>query len=98
MKEFFGDLWRTFFPSTMELAGSMRKGFVKEFGSSYGEMIMEYFTEFGNRLKRCIAERSLAPMWGSTWDPVAWCDEVRMVMRYYPLLTTNPDSDPTWRE
>lgn len=38
---------------------------------------MRYFSELIERLKRCIKERSLSPLWGETWDPMAWEIETR---------------------
>lgn len=48
----------------------------------------KYFSELIDRLKRCVKERSLSPLWGETWDPTAWENEVRNFVLYYPLFTT----------
>lgn len=87
-------MYRSVVPSAIEMAESFKKGFLHQAGRSWGDALLTFFSEFLARVRRCIAEKSFSPLWGVTWDPVNWCDEVRMVMRYYPLLTTIKDVSP----
>lgn len=98
LREFVGELWEAFFPSVVDLAKSMRTGFLKAVGDNYGKKVLEFFTELGARLKRCVKEASFAPLWGTTWDPGEWMSEARAVVRYYPLLSAAGDASPSCEE
>jgi len=75
-------------PSIEEMASGLRKGVVLETAKDVARAIVQFFSELVSRLKACVAERSIQPLFGKTWDPVAWCDETRNVMIYYTLLTS----------
>jgi len=80
VREFFGDVWGNIFPSVVDMAQGLRKGFVVASGRAWGEAILHFLTELAGRLRRCVLEKSLSPLWGVTWDPLLWCDEVRSTM------------------
>jgi hypothetical protein len=67
-------------------------------GKNWGEAILAFLHELAARLKRCVSERSFSPLWGVTWDPICWCEEVRVTMQNYPLLTTSGDASPDVKE
>ncbi len=88
VRAFFSEFWQTFIPSFEEMAAGLKKGLIIESAKSVAQSIAKYFSELIDRLKRCVKEKSLSPLWGETWDPTAWENEVRNFVLYYPLLTT----------
>jgi hypothetical protein len=70
------------------MASGMKKGLVIESAKSVAQALMRYFSDLIERLKRCVKEKSVSPLWGETWDPMAWESEIRNFVLYYPLLTT----------
>jgi len=60
---------------------------------SIAESIVLGISSLLKRLRSCIKTRSFAPLWGPDWDPQSMISELEALMAYYPVLTTNSDSD-----
>lgn len=92
LREFFGEIWNSFVPGVTEILEGLKKGVLLESGRSFGRLAVDFFEEFATRVRRCIRERSFAPLWGETWDPDGWIADVRAMIRWFPLLTTPANS------
>ncbi len=75
------------------LLSETRVSLLRESGKTLAQSILAGVTEVITRIRRCVIERSLTPIWGVMWDPRRWVVDVESMITYYPLLTGNGSDD-----
>lgn len=58
------------------------------------DQVISVFAECIRRIKACIDQRSMSPLWGPEWDPVIWCRYARAYMAHYGILAVTGQSRP----
>lgn len=74
-------------PNVYSIVCEARSFLTKEAGVTLGRSLLAGVNEVILRLKRCVEERSLTPLWGESWDPRRWVRTIEGMITYYPILT-----------
>jgi len=77
-----------------DLVGSTRVAMFRKCGTDIAVVVMSSVQEIFTRIKSAFQTGSFAPLWGITWDPERWVDEVSSIMSYHVLLSCVPGIVP----
>lgn len=94
LKETLKEMADTVLLPVMDLIKATRFAFFKNAGDSLAKLLIEGITTIFSRIKSAFELKSMAPLFGSKWNPAEWVAEVEGNMTYYPLLTTTITADP----
>jgi hypothetical protein len=95
ISEFFKSIADAVCAPVMDLVKSIRFSLLKESGAAIAKVIIAGIMECLTRIKSCITQKSLSPLWGSSWDPRRWIFEVEAMITYFPALTCGPEAGST---
>ncbi|APG76773.1 hypothetical protein [Beihai picorna-like virus 57] len=95
LQEFPSSVADLFVPLIKDMVELTRKGLKKESATAVAKWVITWVTDIFGRIKLCIESKSLAPLWGSKWDPRKWEAYANGYQQYFVQLTIQADASPS---
>lgn len=74
-------------PSVFSIINETRIAMTKDLAQSLGKSILFAISEICTRVKSCISQRSIAPIWGERYDPRRWSRHAEGFITHFTILT-----------
>jgi hypothetical protein len=94
ISEFFSVIREELCVPIPNLVKELKFAIVKEGAMTLAKSLIAGIIEILNRLKRCVSEKSLLPLWGQKWNPEKWLDIAEKAIIHYPELVIAPNGVP----
>jgi hypothetical protein len=74
----------------MDFVKTLRVSIFKEGATTLAKSVIQGITEVVARIRECVRQRSLVPIWGQKWDPEAWFRTAEVAILHYSDLVVAP--------